>query len=220
MQLDIAPNFCYKYLESKVHAERMLEGYVWLSTVVDIRTCDRTRADAGELILQYGLDGFNNKNTDKAKNITRKTLAEMGFDILPGGEFSGSGGNVKVVRNHSNAFLFCATESKPTKKLARLFGSNCVGINDPERFWFEVTTELKKLHTLVAAEYGRAEYVDKRNAKHGNGVEYSSVIYTCPIENKDEKEVRFFWALNESEGIKPFELHVPKISKLCDLISF
>jgi hypothetical protein len=148
MQLDVAPNFCYKYLESKVHAERMLEGYVWLSTVVDIRTCDRTRADAGELTLQYGLNGFNNKNTDKATNITRKNLAEMGINILPGGEFSGSGRNVKVVRNHPNAFLFCTTESKPTKKLARLFGSNCVGINDPERFWLEVTTELKKNRIL------------------------------------------------------------------------
>lgn len=136
MKLPGNSEIAYRYFDQADDSQRLVDGYVWVSTVDHIRKANGLRGDAREMTWAYRPDGLDSQNDDEA---IKATLASLDIEVAPGGRVQISGVNFVIERRDPNTFMLCASEFPPTRRLLRTFGKNCVKIDCMPSFWNAIT---------------------------------------------------------------------------------
>ena len=211
------PRKIYRFLDQQVHAERLLCGYVWISTVKWLRETDRARGDREEATLLYYPGDID---TDVAGDHTAqqlRNLSKLGFHCGPGGTLKmnfGEGDGFEVAHDPPNGFVFCSSTASPTAKLRGAFGNFCVKISDVERFVQIMSRSMAR----YAGEWqaGRIDY-SGRVYRGASVIPDSGTLFLGPAGNAAEAEYRMFWSPRSEVTVEPFELYAPEVAHLCSI---
>lgn len=209
------PTQVFRYFDEEDHAQRLLKGYVWLSTLDWCRTCDEARADPSEAKMTIGHDGIHGLDPSPAA----ARLRELARPFI--GDISGANAFIHPViqfsYSHPNAVLFCTSLSEPNEYLRRQFGKYCVRIRLPEIFCQRLNNVLAR--TLDAPNYAMGSLQYRGRLLNGSREEMLHPAFLGPAENHRENEFRMMWDLPKGKEIDRHEILVPGIARLCSLVA-
>jgi hypothetical protein len=200
----------FRYFKEERHAEALMQGDVWLSTLNQCREYETVgQGDPEEATefyrLRYAFQGTT-EDPDFARMAKRA-----------GVEF-GASQNVEIVMSEStkrisDAFVLCTTE-KQAAATSAVFGLYCVEINQPAKFGELVHRRLLQKHPAIRGMLNRVNYapLEYRDLEEPPG---SLGFVKRPDAFADQCEVRFLWIPVQQTNLKPFGITVPGVARLC-----
>lgn len=205
----------YRFFLNKEHAEDLVKGNVYISTLEECRKHeDPMRGDKEEGKLTWRLPG---------KIVGGSQDKDFVAIAARGGVFIGLGCSDVSIENMTtnyklpDAFVICATNSYDPASLGENFGRSCVEISDPIVFLHKVTKALDERFPFESAHAGNVTYRDQvfYGVDEPPGV---LGFVKRPDVYAYQKEFRFLWIPKDVSGIKPFLLACPEIVGLCRLV--
>ena len=206
------PARLYRYFERAEHAQRLVDGHVWLSTLEYVRKCDASRADPHDATMRYQVSRLD-ADTPKAEAslILDRLRADRFFDGDPSGIRAQ---NLTLVSVVPDSFLLCLSSLKMDKRLQRVFGKYCVEIENPVALWREINTAVLQVMPKAFPRFDAVTYTGRsyRDADPQPGM----LGFASDPSLAFEREFRMIWYPSEP-GLKlsPKEVEVPRARKLC-----
>lgn len=199
----------FRFFESNEHAEALLRGAVWISTLNACRAYEENgRGDKGEGSLDYRIK--------QAEGIGRdpdfRTVAERaGIGVSEGARVTLS--NISRRMQLTDAYVLCTTMEHSPENLSSTFGSHCIEILDSAHFFKLITHRLNSLIPLNEALLGPVRYTPRQYA----GLEEvpGPLGFVKPPDLFEvQKEFRMLWVPHDLSNLKPFLLNAPEIRYL------
>jgi len=204
------PKALFRFFDKEQHAFRLLEGFVWISTLHHCRHAeDIRRADPGEGTLTWALDDLDTVIPPGNPELRREAFANFGFHLDE--PDTNTIGGITFVRQAPDAYLLALTKNR---KLTG-YGRYAVKISDPRGFLDAVNRAMfAKFGPLRCLghymSYGPREF---DNVRPTNPV---PAVFIGPRENAREEEFRMLWP-REGPPLERFELRVPEAEKFCSM---
>ena len=205
------PRAVYRFVSEKSHADALLSGNVWISTLSACRAYEEAgRGDPGEGSVHYNSGHAKGSSGD----LNFETIAERsGVKIGPGcSNFTIT--NCSRSSLLPDAFVICTTLAFSPEMLSTTFGPYCVEIMDSDEFYKLITIRLDAQFKIRESARGPVIY----RARNFQGLEPEPGplgFVKPPDQYEHQQEFRMLWIPKEPTEIKPFLLKVPEIITLC-----
>lgn len=203
------PKFLYRYFDEEHHAQALVGGRVWLSTLEWCRKCDDIRLDADEGKLYWDVPDTNPALDPQLAAKVGEELQRL--KVVKGGE-GAVFNNCKVNLIVADGLIFCTSLDSGLKN----FGRYCVRIADPLEFYRLVTIGLRQVVPIQDTQFAPMSYMNRRSG----GIDGPALhpAFNGPPGNAKEREARMLWLTNDGVQVQRFELHVPEVAALCSRI--
>ena len=203
----------YRFFQEEQHAEALVNGRVWISTLEDCRSHeDPVRGDVGEGTVDYFSETITGNSGDLAFDLV---AARSGIVVERSVGTTLSGNSSR--RAIQNAWVVCTTE-RYSPDTMRSFGSRCVRITDPVTFFRSVTESLATERRVLEATMGGVRY-SQRSYRHLEPDPGPIGFLKPPDRYASQQEVRMLWESDSAEQISHFELDCPAARRLCSRMS-
>lgn len=208
------PRFLFRCFDEEQHARRLLDGYVWISTIGWLRSTERGRGDPDEATATYYPGVVDSDDQSAEMQQTLQSLETLG--IKNGGtmKWFGTGDNITITRRPQDGYLLCTSVRSPTAKMRTAFGKYCVRIADSKAFIEALAGRMGAYSPSYQA--GRVDYSGREY--RGSARIPADAFFLGPPSNADEAEYRIHFPPQDGAEIEPFELHVPGVARLCSLV--
>lgn len=178
----------FRYFDRLDHAEAMLSGDIFVSTLEYCRNCEGVRADSGEAEQSYsqGLIEGGGANADVVEAGRR-----LGVHIE-----NSPNARIKFRNNRArsrlpDAFVLC-TSLIDDPEAMKGFGPYCVAIREPALFMDYVTRVIRSQIALLRAECDHILY--RRRSYRDLEPEPGRLGFVKPVDPYErEREYRFLW---------------------------
>jgi hypothetical protein len=125
--------------------------------------------------------------------------------------------NVSTYAVNEDALLICTTAEYNPDALGGDFGSHCVEISQPIKFFKLLTRELAQRYLIDSFAIENVHYRDRH-------FEYLDTLpvgtaFVKPPRYSYQKEVRMLWAVPKGTAITPGTIHIPGAAKYCRPVS-
>jgi hypothetical protein len=209
------PSVLYRFFEEEKHANALVKGEVWISTLDVCRNYEQQgRGDSSEGELTYN-SGYIRGDGDNP--ALRETARRSGIGLGEGVR------NITISNNTHyqrlpDAWVLCATEDYQLEGIKGI-GRHCVRINNPVEFFRRLTAALHIACGIREAVLGRIRYSVR--AYRSLEPEPGPIGFVKPPDTyAHQKEVRMFWTpRNHQERLEPTLLKAQAIAKLCTRIA-
>lgn len=202
----------YRFFQEKDHADALVEGKVWLSTLTKCRGYeDQFQGDSGEGTMHYQSGTISGSSHDKDfVEMARHANIGVGNDNK----------NIQIIdcsADHiiPDAFVICTTEHFSPDNIGEKFGKYCVEISNPKLFFELVTENIKKYQKMYQGAWGRIIYKERKFSGRDK-IPGPMGFVKPPDKYSDQREVRFIWTIQGSPLLlEPFGLNIPEVKHLC-----
>ena len=200
------PKFVYRYFNDEAHAQRLLDGVVWLSTIEHCRKTDEIRqSDPEEATSTWFIEKLDPNMEPELLERANRALDRYGSRMS-------NCSDVRLVLMVPNGFMFC-TSLEPG---LTSFGGHCVRIAEPARFYSEVSKALLAVHTFDRQGFAPMTYGEREVG--GFDGHPTDPMLLGPPGNAPEREARMYWVPKAGTIIERMEISVPPVRELCTLI--
>ncbi|SFJ99107.1 hypothetical protein SAMN04488079_103236 [Methylophaga sulfidovorans] len=190
-----------KPLHEESHAESMLQGNVYLST---LETCRRyENEERGDRYEGYSLYSSGTVSGLGSDPHMKTVASRLGVEMSP--DSMGSFMWCKSESRLTDSFILCTTD-KFNRSMCKDFGDYCVEIRHLPHFYMLMSRLLKEKYNIGHGLAGYALYKDRWYEGLESPPEPpTSVVLLKPERYKHQREYRFSWNPVPNKGnLKPF----------------
>lgn len=210
------PQKIYRFFKEAHHAEALVSGEVWLSTLEACRIYENPyQGDQEEAIHTYN----SGHATGGSNDATFKLIAKRSSIHIGPNCSNITISNCTSIEKIPDAFILCTTEKFNPEALSETFGSFCVEINRPHEFFRLITMHLSKSYRLQKATCGLVTYQERGFSGLQNPPGHLGFVKP-PDQYKNQCEFRGLWIPTSDmhTHLEPFLLEVPECAALCQRI--
>ena len=207
------PKCVYRYLDELEHAQRLLDGYVWLSTLEWCRSKENMRNDPTDGQKSYSSGRYDDSTATPELSAAVTKGLEGAVKFEPGsGVLLHNIGSIEVI---PSANLFCSSVSRSAPNMRSQFGQHCICIADPAAFFFAVTNAMV-IREGLPVDFAGHDYIDY-TGRHRAGLDTSDVnpMLSSYKDLANEKEYRMYWTMNNYGPTERREIYAPEVIALC-----
>ncbi len=212
---DVMP--VYRFFRERSHAEQLIQGVVWLSTLGTCRGYEEDgRGDAAEATQVYTSGEVSGTGTDPdVQHVAQHSGIK--FEIAPGAKIN----HVIIkdatyLRGIKDAFVLCASQ-KFDPSCMETFGPYCVEISRPRSFLWLVTMRLGLQQPLGEAIMGKIRYLDRSYS--GLQTQPGVLGFVKPAQFASQQEFRMLWTIRgKGRTLEPETVACPEIRALCRMV--
>lgn len=207
-------NTVYRYFEDETHAESLVGGKVYLSTLKECRGYENPqRGDKEEGYEHYHNPGMiSGLGSDFS---VAEQAARLGIRVDPRTKVVISGG----LRTSSlyDAYVLCTTVGFANEDLTADFGEYCVEIRDVEKFTNIVGLALSEYVPDTHCAIGEVKY--KERSFSGLEPSPGRLGFVKPPDlYSNQKEFRFVYYVPDGWDIAPIILNCPDVIPLVSIV--
>jgi hypothetical protein len=214
-RINPVPRVIYRFFDDPSHADALVAGRVWLSTLEWCRRCEEPeRGDSGEGTQIYQSGTVSGTGADPHLQEVARRLGVINSSPDAGRVLIR---DVTGVRRLSDAWAFCATLKFDPEAL-RSFGPYCVRIDGPEQFFVLVTEALGSTFDVNEGALGSVTYAQREYA--GLAAPAGPIGFVkAPDVYAPQREYRMLWVPGSREPIQRTEVFCPAVRGLAARIS-
>jgi hypothetical protein len=207
------PEFVYRFFKELSHAQALLNGQVWLSTLNTCRQYENNaqgdQLEATRVISHGSFQGPFNSVLDGGFTNS------VGFPI-----HLGPAARIENLVTHEklrDGYLICATHAFAPDKLNKDFGEFCVQISKPEAFMTAIANKLRSEREMEQIGMANVWY-----ATHEEAIQKKLPDHLVPFHKVEsyqyQKEFRFLFVPKNTFNLEPCILEVPEVISHCSLV--
>ncbi|OPY69566.1 MAG: hypothetical protein A4E62_01794 [Syntrophorhabdus sp. PtaU1.Bin002] len=205
----------FRFFQEDWQADALARGDVWLSTLKTCREYEDPEQGDPEEAHEIYKSGHAVGGSDDPEFV--EIARRSGIYIGPGCS------NITISNNTMitvlpDAYVLCTTTEFSPDKLGETFGRYCVEITKPGRFFKSVSEALERKVSIREAAVGLVIYKDR----HYTGMEPrpGPIGFVKPRDiYAPQKEFRFLWIPENTNGLTPFLLSCSEVHHLCKRIA-
>ena len=200
------PRVVYRFFEEEEHADALVRGEVWLSTLIFVRKHHHA-ADPGEGIAGWTPD-FPRDDKIRQDHVIDQMNATGHITMI--GCSNVNFESNRIFNIEEDGYLICTT----LNRAIRGFGNYGVCINDPADFFKAVDAQLRRKILLTEmCGFGPMRYVPREIQGINAHSHHSAFI--GHEHNVQEQEARMLWVPQDIRDLTPMLLHVPEAARFC-----
>jgi len=212
-QLGALPNVVYRYLREREHAEAFVRGDIWISTLDHIRHCDESRADPHEATVTDHVVTFNDRMP-----VSETTVIAQRLSGSVGGQFDPSRihiSNIAFAQQHPNALVLCTTQQR-SDYMSRTFGTHCLEISEPGRFFELLSHCIAQQFGSVQSRFMPMQYDGRERV--GSAGPQTHIAFMSVSGNVEEQEARMLWCPADASQVRGILVSCPAAGELCRIV--
>jgi hypothetical protein len=196
------PDVVYRFFTERAHAEALLDGRVWMSTIEACRRAEgAARGDPDEGTTYYTSGAYALPSADPRMQYVAK---RSGIYVDPESEGMKLIGN-RAVWRRPDAWILCTTERYDPAAMDGI-GGYAVAIASPLVFLYHITKALMAERRLRYGRCGPVTYASRHYADLEQEQAHPGFLKP-PDQYSQQREYRFLWpAADPREVLTPFEL--------------
>jgi hypothetical protein len=203
----------YRFFAEAHHAEALLLGNVWISTLSSCRNYEDPKQGDPEEAHETYYSGYAVGGSDDPRfvEVANRSGIKIGSNCI---DIQIS--NCRRRTSIPDAYVLCTTTDYSPEKFSGTFGSNCVKITNIKRFFIAISNEIKKSNAI--REFCAGKVIYKQRSYCEMECPPGKIGFVKPYDlYSEQKEFRFLWIPEKTDKLQPFLLKCPGISAYCSL---
>lgn len=210
-----APTVIYRYIKEEIYAEKMMKGYLYISTFQNCRDYEEAeRGDKYENYLRYSSGTVSGKPNDPAvKHIAENLGISFGDSSEGDIHISHCVHNIR----YKDALVLC-TSTDYTSAMMDKFGKHCIAITNVPLFYKLVSEFLIENYSVYRGIAGSTIY----NDRWYSGLEKppkSHIELMKPKIYAWQKEFRLVWHPFQRKNLSAIEIYSEELKQVFQRVS-